>query len=53
MTLDELQKQAEKDLKIDNQFEYLKKLKEWGFKTNPFNRTITGIKNLMRNYHEI
>ena len=43
----------EKDLKIDNQQEFLKNLQVWGFKTNPFNRTITGIKNLMRNYNEI
>ena len=40
-------------LNIDNQFEYLKKLKEWGFKTNPQNKLISGVKNLMKNYHEI
>ncbi len=43
----------EKGLKIDNQFEYLKKLSEWGFKTNPLNRLVTGIKNLIKNYNEI
>ena len=43
----------EKGLKIDNQFEYLKKLSEWGFKTNPLNRLITGVKNLIKNYNEI
>ena len=40
-------------LNIHNQFEFLKKLKEWGFKTNPQNRLISGIKNLMKNYLEI
>ena len=43
----------EKDLKVENQFEYLKKLSEWGFKTNPFNKLITGVKNLIINYNEI
>ena len=43
----------EEGLKIKNQFEYLKKLKEWGFKTNPLNRLITGVNNLMINYEEI
>ena len=43
----------EKGLKLENQFEYLKKLKEWGFKTNPFNKLITGVKNLLVNYKEI
>ena len=40
-------------LNADNQFEYLKKLKEWGFKTNPHNKLVSGIKNLMKNYEEI
>jgi DNA ligase (NAD+) len=43
----------EKDLKIKNQFEYLKKLNEWGFNTNPLNKLITGVKNLMINYSKI
>mgnify|MGYP001215148229 FL=1 len=43
----------EKGLKIKKQSEFLKKLKEWGFKTNPLNKTIKGIKNLMKNYKEI
>ena len=43
----------EKGLKIENQFEFLKKLSEWGFKTNPFNKLITGVKNLIINYNEI
>tara|TARA_B100000029_G_scaffold144280_1_gene139475 strand:- start:2943 stop:4973 length:2031 start_codon:yes stop_codon:yes gene_type:complete len=43
----------EKGLKINNQFEYLKKLGEWGFKTNPLNKLITGVKNLIKNYYEV
>ena len=43
----------EKELKITKQSEFLKKLKEWGFKTNPLNKTIKGIENLMKNYSEI
>ncbi len=43
----------EKGLKLDNQFDFLKKLSDWGFKTNPFNRLIIGIKNLIKNYEEI
>ena len=43
----------EKGLNIENQFEYLKNLNEWGFKTNPFNRLITGVKNLLINYNDI
>ena len=34
----------EKGLKINNQFDYLKKLNEWGFKTNPLNILTSGIK---------
>ena len=41
------------DTKIEKQNEYLRKLSEWGFKTNPLNKTLKGIKNLMKNYHEI
>ncbi len=43
----------EKGLNIKKQSEFLKKLKEWGFKTNPLNKTIKGIKNLMKNYKDI
>ena len=42
-----------KGLQITKQSEFLKKLKEWGFKTNPLNKTIKGIENLMKNYKEI
>ena len=41
------------NMEIKNQSNYLQQLSEWGFKTNPFNKTIKGIKNLMKNYHEI
>ncbi len=43
----------ERGLKIENQFEFLAKLSKWGFKTNPFNRLIKGIKNLGKNYADI
>ena len=43
----------EQGLKIENQFEYLKELNNWGFKTNPLNKLITGVKNLLINYNEI
>ena len=43
----------EKGLKIKDQSTYLKKLSEWGFKTNPQNKLITGVKNLLKNYDEI
>ena len=43
----------EKGLKIKNQFEFLKKLNEWGFKTNPLNKLISGVKNLIVNYNDI
>ncbi len=43
----------EKGLSVDNQFDYLKRLSKWGFKTNPFNKLIIGVKNLIQNYHEI
>ena len=43
----------EKGLKVSSQEDFLKKLKEWGFKTNPLNKTIKTIKDLMKNYNEI
>jgi len=43
----------ENGLKVENQSEYLKKLEEWGFKVNPLNKLINGVKNLIRNYDEI
>ena len=43
----------EKGLKLENQFDFLKKLDDWGFKTNPLNKLISGIDNLFLNYHDI
>ena len=43
----------ENGLQTRSQNEYLKKLKEWGFKTNPFNKTISSIDALMKNYNII
>ncbi len=43
----------EKGLKINNQYDYLNKLSKWGFKTNPLNKLITGVKNLIKNYNEV
>ncbi len=43
----------EKGLEIQTQSDFLKKLKDWGFKTNPFNKLISGVKNLLINYNEI
>jgi len=43
----------EKGLIVKNQFDYLKQLDEWGFKTNSLNNLITGVKNLLINYDKI
>ena len=43
----------EKNMQISSQNKYLEKLKEWGFKINPLNKTIIGVDNLMNNYDEI
>ena len=43
----------EEGLKISSQNEFLKRLKDWGFKTNSLNRTLTGIGSLIKNYDEI
>ena len=43
----------EKNLQSSNQNEFLKKLKEWGFKTNPLNKTFKNIKDLMKNYYDV
>ena len=43
----------EKDLKVLNQHDYLKKLSQWGFKTNPLNKLISGVKNLINNYNQV
>ena len=43
----------EKGMEINKQSEFLKKLGDWGFKTNPLNKIIVGTKELMINYFEI
>ena len=43
----------EKGLKVHHQIEYLNKLKEWGFKINPLNKLVSGIKNLVENYNYV
>ncbi len=43
----------EKGMKIENQSEFLNYLDKWGFKTNPFNKTLIGIEELMKNYISI
>ena len=40
-------------MKVKNQIDFLKKLDDWGFKTNPLNKIIHGTKNLMKNYNQI
>ncbi len=40
----------EKGMNIKNQTEFLHYLNEWGFKTNPLNKTLIGIETLMKNY---
>jgi len=43
----------EKGLKVKNQIDFLKKLNDWGFKTNPLNKLVTGVDNLLINYSKI
>jgi DNA ligase (NAD+) len=43
----------EKGLKAKNQTDFLKNLDDWGFKTNPLNKLITGVDNLLTNYSKI
>ncbi len=38
------------NLNIKNQSDFLKNLEKWGFKTNKFNKKISGIKNLLSNH---
>ena len=40
-------------MEIKTQKDYLSKLKEWGFKVNPLNKSIIGVDNLIKNYQEI
>merc|ERR1711991_1034478 len=41
----------EKGLKTNSQFDYLTELNKWGFKTNPLNKLISGVSNLIENYN--
>jgi len=43
---------AEK-MNIDSQSNFLKNLKMWGFKINPFNKKISSIKSLMQNHKNL
>ncbi len=43
----------EKGMLIENQADFINKLSEWGFKTNPLNKLISGVKNLIENYNDI
>ena len=43
----------EEGLNVNNQSDFLNKLSYWGFKTNPFNKVISGIGNIIKNYNEI
>jgi len=42
-----------KNMKADNQTDFLKDLKLWGFKINPFNKKITKIQNLVLNHKKL
>jgi DNA ligase (NAD+) len=42
-----------KKMNIINQTDFLENLKLWGFKTNPFNKKITSIKDLMLNHKKL
>jgi len=41
------------NMKIDNQIDFLKNLKLWGFKTNPFNKKISNVKDLILNHKKL
>ncbi|MDC0240547.1 NAD-dependent DNA ligase LigA [Candidatus Pelagibacter sp.] len=43
----------EKGLKAKNQTDFLKNLDDWGFKTNPLNKLVAGVDNLLSNYFKI
>ena len=42
-----------KELKIQNQIDFLRNLKIWGFKVNLFNKKISGIKNLIQHHKDL
>ena len=41
------------NLNIKTQTDFLKNLEKWGFMTNPFNKKISGIKNLLLNHIDL
>ncbi len=41
------------NMNINNQTDFLENLRLWGFKINPFNKKIIGIKNLMLNHKDL
>ena len=43
----------EKGLLAKNQSDFIKNLSKWGFKTNPLNKLISGVKNLIQNYNDV
>ena len=40
-------------MNICSQSDFLKNLKLWGFKINPFNKKILGVKNLIQNHKNL
>ncbi len=42
-----------KNLNVTSQFEFLKNLKNWGFKVNKFNKLIRGVDNLVENHFKL
>ena len=42
-----------KGLKVDNQIDFLRNLKYWGFKVNPLNKKIAKIKDLILNHKDL
>ncbi len=43
----------QKNFNFEKQSQYLKALNEWGFKTSKFNKVISGVNNLMKNYEQM
>ncbi len=43
----------QKGLQVNNQYDFLIKLRQWGFKTNPLNKLVVGIDKMMKNYFEV
>ena len=42
-----------KEMRIYNQTDFLKNLKIWGFKINPFNKKISSVESLIQNYKNL